>query len=160
MISGWRSWRRRDSIRLTSPILRLEERGFVTLGASLWRTPTTLALVGLPTINLWSFKTETDGACLSNLSILTLQNRSSPQWPEGLSLRAPSLQMANGISDAFGRTGRILTTPHPLSRSCEFRLPAEPQKQYCSSQLTAMFPAPGHHPTRVCWLNQAKTASR
>src|SRR6478672_1670823 len=150
MTSDWRLWRRRDSIRHTSPILRLEESGFVTPDALLWRTPTTFKLVGLPTVELWSLKTETNGACTSNLSIRTLQNRSSPRWPEARCSREPSLQMANGISDAFGRTGRVLTTPQFLFRSCEFRSPAEPQKHYCSSHVTALFPAPGHLPTYVC----------
>src|SRR5258708_13558142 len=68
--------------------------------------------------------------------------------------------MANGISPVFGPQERVLSTPQFLSRYCEFRLPAEPQKQYCSSHVNPMFPVPGHLPTLVSSLKKARISSR
>src|SRR5881397_2028827 len=92
------------------PILRLVESDSVTLDALLWRRATMYA-VGLPMVKLWSLRTEPGGACTSNLSIRTRQSRSSPRWPEARCSWEPRLQMVNGISDPFGRTGRVLNTP-------------------------------------------------
>src|SRR5215471_3518918 len=149
MTSDWRSWRRRICLRHMSPILKQVEDCSVTLDALVWRR-TTAYVVGLPTVKLWSLKTETRGACTSDLSIRALQNRSSPRWPEAHCSWEPRLQMANGISDVFGRTGRVLNTKQSLFRSCEFRWPEEPQKRYCSSHRRVTFPAPSHHPIHAC----------
>src|ERR1700730_9993089 len=151
MTTDWRSWRRRVFIPHTSPIFGLEERYFVTRDVLLRRTATTLRMLGLPTVNLFSLSIgKTAGDCTSNLSIPTHRNSLRRQpWEEAGYSRERPLRTANGISVAFGPRGRVLNTPQSLFRSCEFQLPAERQKQYCSSRGTPMFPAPGHPPTRV-----------
>src|SRR5258706_9942696 len=150
MTTDWRSWRRRVFILHTSPILRLEEFVFATLNISLWRTVTTQHLVGLRTVKLSLLKTgEAVGAYTSNLSIRTRRNRSRSRRPEIGCKRERRVQMANGTSPMIGRPGRISSTPQSLFRSCAFRLPAEPQKQYCRPRVAPLFPALGHLPTPV-----------
>src|SRR5438128_4143763 len=151
MTNDSRSWRGRVFILHTSPSFRLVESGFVTLDISRSKTVTIKHLVGLLTVDLSSLKTgEAVGGYTSNLSIRTRRNRSLPRRTEIGYSRERRVQMANGISLLIGPQERVLTTPQFLSRSCEFRLSAEPQKQYCSSHVKPMFPVLGHLPTRVC----------